>query len=117
MDTVSGVRPFARWRGTARRTLFFGLTFLTSIGASALLYDVLQANGVSAIEIVGLTLFFGLFTWIAGALWTAIAGFFIHLRGRDRGGIDVQPLSGRPLHTRTAIVMPIYNEDTARVAA
>ena len=71
------------WRGAVRRTLFFGLTFLTSIGASALLFDVLQANGLSGVELLGLTLFFGLFTWIAGALWTAIAGFFVRLAGRD----------------------------------
>jgi membrane glycosyltransferase len=117
MDTLSRGPSWPRWRGTVRRTLFFGLTFLTSIGASALLFDVLQANGLSGIELVGLALFFGLFTWIAGALWTAIAGFFVRLAGRDPGGIDVQPLSGRPLHQRTAVVMPIYNEDTARVAA
>ena len=115
MDTVN--RGRTRARTAVRRTLFFGLTFLTSIGASALLYDVLQANGLSGVELVGLTLFFGLFTWIAGALWTAIAGFFVRLAGRDPAGIDIRPLSGQPLHTRTAVVMPIYNEDTARVAA
>jgi len=117
MDTLSRPPATARWRCTVRRTLFFGLTFLTSIGASALLFDVLQANGLSGIELVGLALFFGLFTWIAGALWTAIAGFFVRLVGRDAAGIDVQPLAGRPLHIRTAVIMPIYNEDTARVAA
>jgi membrane glycosyltransferase len=117
MDTVNRGRTGARWRTAVRRTLFFGLTFLTSIGASALLFDVLQANGLSGVELVGLALFFGLFTWIAGALWTAIAGFFVRLAGRDPAGIDVRPLSGKPLHTRTAVVMPIYNEDTARVAA
>ncbi|MBV9725597.1 MAG: hypothetical protein JO299_10535, partial [Gammaproteobacteria bacterium] len=59
-----------RWQVRWRRTLFFGLTFLTSAGATALLLDVLEANGVSGIEILGLVLFCGLFTWIAGALWT-----------------------------------------------
>jgi membrane glycosyltransferase len=117
MDTLSRGSARPRWRGAVRRSLFFGLTFLTSIGASALLFDVLRANGLSGIELVGLALFFALFTWIAGALWTAIAGFFIRLAGRDNAGIDVQPLTGRPLHQRTALVMPIYNEDTARVAA
>jgi membrane glycosyltransferase len=114
MDTVS---RRSRWRGHVRRTLFFGLTFLTSAGASALLLDVLEANGLSGVELFGLVLFFGLFTWIAGALWTAIAGFFVRLIGRDPGGIDVGPLAGRPLEKRTAVVMPIYNEDTERVAA
>jgi len=108
-------KPGGRWRAILRRTLFFGLTFVTAAGATALLLDVLEANGLSAIEIVGLVLFFALFSWIAGSLWTAIAGFFVRLIGHDRAGIDPRPLAGRPLLTRTAIAMPIYNEDPARV--
>ena len=118
-DTLNGGLTHARtrWRGHVRRTLFFGLTFLTAVGASALLLDVLEANGLTTVEILGLLLFFALFTWIAGALWTAIAGFAVRLVGRDPAGIDIGELAGRPLHTRTAIAMPIYNEDSQRVAA
>jgi len=115
MDAISDQR--ARWQVRVRRTLFFGLTFLTSAGATALLLDVLEANGIKKIEIVGLVLFFGLFTWIAGALWTAIAGFAMRLAGRDPVGIDMESLAGRTLTTRTAVVMPIYNEDPIRVGA
>jgi membrane glycosyltransferase len=115
VDTLSR-RPGVRWRATLRRTLFFGLTFVTAGGATALLLDVLEANGLSGIEVVGLVLFFGLFSWIAGALWTAIAGFFVRLIGRDPAGIDPREVAGRPLLTRTAIAMPIYNEDPGRVA-
>ena len=68
MDTsVNGAKRM-RWRVSLRRGLFFGLTFLTAAGASALLLDVLEANGISAIEVLGLVLFFCLFTWIAGSL-------------------------------------------------
>jgi len=80
MDTVSA-RGRRRWRASLRRTLFFGLTFLTAAGATALLLDVLEANGLTGIELLGLALFFCLFTWIAAALWTAIAGFAIRLAG------------------------------------
>jgi membrane glycosyltransferase len=114
VDTLSHGRG-VRWRAIVRRTLFFGLTFLTAGGATALLLDVLEANGLSGIEVVGLALFFGLFSWIAGALWTAIAGFFVRL-ARDPAGIDPREVAGRPLLTRTAIAMPVYNEDPARVA-
>src|SRR5947209_2482508 len=62
-------------------------------------------------------LFFGLFTWIAGAFWTALAGFFVRLIGRDPAVLHPQQVAGRPLRSRTAIVMPIHNEDTQRVAA
>ena len=106
-----------RWQVRLRRTLFFGLTFLTAGCASALLLDVLQANGLSGTELLGLVLFFALFAWIASAFWTAIAGFAIQLAGRDPAGIQLSEVAGRTLRTRTAIAMPVYNEDPRRVAA
>ncbi len=119
MDAVSEpvVGAGMRWRVRIRRTLFFGLTFATAAAASALLLDVLEANGLSGVELVGLALFFGLFAWIAGSLWTAIAGFAVQIAGRDRAGIDVKALAGQTLRSRVAIAMPIYNEDPARVGA
>src|SRR5256885_3328255 len=67
-----------------RRLLFFGLTFSSAILASYLMLDILQANGLTFSERLALVLFFTLFTWIAGAFWTAIAGFIIRLTGRPR---------------------------------
>ncbi len=110
-------RSRMRWQVGLRRTLFFGLTFLTAGCASALLLDVLQANGLSGIELLGVLLFFALFAWIASAFWTAIAGFAIQLAGRDPAGIQLGEVAGRTLRTRTAIAMPVYNEDPRRVAA
>jgi membrane glycosyltransferase len=106
-----------RRRILIRRTLFFGLTFVTAAAASALLLDALEANGLKGVELPGLLLFFALFTWIAGSLWTAIAGFMVRLIGHDPAALDTAEVSGRPLHIRTALVMPIYNEDPPRVAA
>jgi len=100
-----------------RRALFFGLTFLTSAFASWLMYDILRANGFTPLEKAGLALFFVLFTWITGAFWTALFGFVIRLRGRDRAVIHANEVTGRTLASRTAVIMPIYNEDTARVIA
>jgi membrane glycosyltransferase len=119
MDTVNTApsAPTRSVRVTMRRVMFFGLTVITSGCATALLVDVLAANGVSAVEILGLLLFFGLFTWISGSLWTAIAGFIVQLVSRDPLAIDLAEVEGRVLHTRTAVVIPIYNEDTARVEA
>ena len=109
----SRVRPHVR----LRRTLFFGLTLLTAGCASALLLDALQANSLSGIELLGLLLFFALFAWIASAFWSAIAGFAISLVGRDPGAVQLGEVAGRALRTRTAIAMPVYNEDPRRVAA
>jgi membrane glycosyltransferase len=114
MDAVG--RRMLLW-APLRRLLFFGLTFGTGLSASALLLDVLKANELSAVELVGLVLFFTLFAWISGAAWTAVAGAAVQLAGRDPAGLDPNEVSDRPLHTRTAIVMPIYNEDPQRVAA
>ncbi|MBV8910030.1 MAG: glucans biosynthesis glucosyltransferase MdoH, partial [Gammaproteobacteria bacterium] len=110
-------RAAVRWRAAWRRTAFFGLTFLTSAAAAALLLDILEANGISRIELCGVALFFILFTWIAGSFWTAVAGFVVRLVGRDPAAIDPADVAGRPLHTRIAITMPVYNEDPQRVEA
>src|ERR1700761_1673559 len=100
-----------------RRTLFFCLTFLTSLFATGLMYDILRANGFTILEKMGLALFFVLFTWITGAFWTAFLGFIIQLRGRDKAVIHTDEAKGHKLTGRTAVVMPIYNEDTLRVFA
>lgn len=107
----------SRWRAYARRGAFFSLTLLTGVCGAALLHDVLAANGMGDIELLGLGLFFLLFTWISGSFWTAIAGFAVRLAGGDPAGIDPREVAGRRLHSRIAITMPIHNEDVRRVAA
>jgi membrane glycosyltransferase len=81
------------------------------------MFDILRANGMGPLEVSGLVLFVVLFIWISGAFWTAVAGFVVRLIGHDPAALhpDADPL--RPLQGRTAVVMPIYNEDTARVFA
>ncbi|HXA92751.1 MAG TPA: glucans biosynthesis glucosyltransferase MdoH [Steroidobacteraceae bacterium] len=104
-------------RARLRRAAFFGLTFLTSGLASFLMLDILRANGLSVLERIGLVLFFFLFTWIAGAFWTAVAGFIIRLVGRDPVVIHPDEVRDVALRSRIALVMPVYNEDTSRVMA
>ncbi|MGC1729501.1 MAG: glucans biosynthesis glucosyltransferase MdoH [Steroidobacteraceae bacterium] len=119
MDTLSTRPPRYAVRVRVRRTFFFGLTLLSALGAGGLLLNVLEVNGngLTGIELLGLLLFFGLFAWIAGSFWTAIAGFVIQLVGRDPAGLDPAEVAGRPLLARIAIVMPIYHEDPDRVGA
>src|SRR5882757_1413827 len=106
-----------RWPSIWRRLLFFGLTFFTSLSASALMADILRTNGFTPWEKSSLIVFFVLFTWITGAFWTAVAGFIVQLIGRDSAVIHSSEAEGRPLKGRTAVIMPIYNEDTTRVFA
>lgn len=111
------LRARTRARARLRRALFFCLTFVTAGAASTLLLRVLEANRASALEIAGLVLFFILFAWISASTWTAIAGFAVRLFGGDPAGLSIDEVAGRALHTRTAVVMPIYNEDPRSVAA
>jgi len=108
-----GLRREAR----VRRALFFGLTLATSAFAGLLMLDILRANGLTPLEGVSLMFFFALFTWISGALWTAVAGFLVRVTGGDPAVPDADSVRGRKLRTRTAIVMPICNEDPVRVMA
>ena len=110
-------RDRLRWPAIWRRVLFFGLTFFTSLSASALMADILRTNGFTPWEKSSLIVFFVLFTWITGAFWTAVAGFIVQLVGRDRAVIHSSEAEGHTLTGRTAVIMPIYNEDTTRVFA
>jgi membrane glycosyltransferase len=107
------LRRQAHWR----RSLFFGLTFLTALVAGLLMLDILKVNGQTALNCLALPLFVILFTWIAGAFWCAVIGFVVRLIGHDPAVLQPLRAPPRPLRGRTAIVTPIYNEDTLRVFA
>src|SRR5580692_11265215 len=100
-----------------RRLLFFGLTLTSSVLASLLMLDILRANSLTVLEAMSLVLFFGLFTWISGAFWTAVAGFVIRLKGGDPKVMQAHDADGLAIHSRIALVMPVYNEDPRRTTA
>ncbi|MDG4549525.1 MAG: glucans biosynthesis glucosyltransferase MdoH [Candidatus Contendobacter sp.] len=105
---------------TLRRVVFFLLALLTTLGAMGLMVSVFQTDGISPMELILLVLYAILFSWICISFWTAFMGFFVVLTGRDRWAISRQsgpaldPVAPKP---RTAILMPIYNEDSERVFA
>jgi membrane glycosyltransferase len=107
------VRRAGHWR----RALFLALTLLTAGAATGMMGDILAANGLTGLKKAGLVLFYILFVWITGAFWTAFAGLIVRLRGGDPLALKPQELAGRPLTGRIAVIMPIYNEETARVMA
>jgi membrane glycosyltransferase len=98
-----------------RRFVFFSLSLATSILAASLMAQVMSANGLSPIGLAVLVLFIASFTWLAQSFWTAVMGFLVRVIGGDPESLQVTP--EQPLSDRTAVVMPIYNEDTERVAA
>jgi membrane glycosyltransferase len=100
-----------------RRLLFFGLTLTSGLLASLLMLDILRANSLTVLEAMSLVLFCGLFTWIAGAFWTAVIGFIICLKGGDAAVMRAHDADGLAIHSRIALVMPVYNEDPRRTTA
>ncbi len=66
-----------------------------------------------------LLLFAILFSWVSAGFWTALMGFFQLLTGRDRYSISASSAGDEPIEpgARTALVMPIANEDVSRVFA
>jgi membrane glycosyltransferase len=120
VDTLTDSDRRERWlrhQALWRRFAFFSLTFLTAFTGGFLMLDILRANRLGPLELTGLVMFVVLFVWIAGAFWSAIAGFTVRLIGRDPAALALPADPQRPLSGRTAVVMPIYNEDTQRVFA
>jgi len=99
-----------------RASLLAGTVSLTLAGCYEM-YEVLQVGGVTILESIILVLFVLLFAWIAFAFMSAIAGFFVLLfRRKDELGIDARA-SLPAIESRTAMLLPTYNEDPYHVVA
>ncbi|MBT1511120.1 glucans biosynthesis glucosyltransferase MdoH [Bradyrhizobium sp. SRL28] len=99
-----------------RALVLTGTAILTAAGCYEM-YRVLQVGGVTVLEAIILALFVLLFAWIAFSFMSALAGFFVLLtRKKDELGIDTRaPLPA--INSRTAMLLPTYNEDPYRVLA
>lgn len=66
-----------------------------------------------------LVLFAVLFCWVSAGFWTALMGFLQLLIGKDKYSISSTTTGDEPLNPqhRTALIMPICNEDVERVFA
>ncbi|NEL41536.1 MAG: glucan biosynthesis glucosyltransferase H, partial [Xanthomonas perforans] len=100
-----------------RRFYLIGGTFATTAVAVWVMLSVLWPDGLSVLEGCLLGLFVLLFAWIAMSFASAVAGFVtVVARAGRKLGIDPEaPLP--TLHTRTALLMPTYNEDPRRLLA
>lgn len=111
LDTVSPAQRLSR------RLSFFSLVLLSAVIGVMLMLDIVLANGTSIIEAAIVPLFALNFVWISMSFWTAVIGFLGRLAERWPGTRRHAAAIGGPIRTRTAVVMPIYNEDPARVFA
>lgn len=123
---VMPVQSFRRWNPSERRSpaspklwttpwlkrlfVFGGGLLLTGYGAWEM-YHVVSVSRTTSLQYVLLVLFTINFSWIALAFTSALLGFFGLLFGSNRTA------RAETLQHRTVVVMPIYNESTARTFA
>lgn len=103
-----------------RRYIYVTLSLLTAVSGVYIMFDILSANQLNTLEAIILVLFGISFSWLSLAFWSGVFGFVLQM-------LRIDPLSlkstkglvpdNTPITTRTAVVMPVYNEDTHRVIA
>ncbi|MFA6616468.1 MAG: glucans biosynthesis glucosyltransferase MdoH, partial [Hydrogenophaga sp.] len=112
--------PLAPWQQAARgRRAVLGLITLVSVLLSAGLFLRTQPQSSHAwLEAAHMALFVLLSTWIVTGFATALMGFWVQVRG-DRHSLRAADVKDVPLPDdgRTAIIMPICNEDVDTVFA
>ncbi|HEY4252450.1 MAG TPA: glucans biosynthesis glucosyltransferase MdoH [Roseomonas sp.] len=111
-------RPSAPRGLWLRRLLVIGGAVLLTGSAGWQMGLVLDVSRPTVLQIIILALFLILFAWVALSFLSALCGFVSMLPagGRDRLGIDPAAPLPEP-STRTALLMPIYNEPPDRVMA
>jgi len=100
-----------------RRFLVFAASIAMTAAAAYEMYEVLKVGGLTLLETAVLVLFVALFAWIALSFVSALIGFAVSLAGPART-LGIEPAAPLPeLTSRTALLLPTYNEDPHRVLA
>ena len=108
------------WRTTLRQLWLSAVSAGTVLLIAWQAFAMLQINGLNALKLAIFAIFVVLLVPIVLSFWTAVIGFVVQLRGGDALGFNRArgEESPRPFTwPRTAIVMPAYNEEPARVIA
>ena len=116
------VQDFASWEGGARRVansrsvmlarLFvFGFSGLLTAFGTWKMYEVISPVNVTALQVLFASFFALTFAWIAFSCASAVLGFFVLLTGK----LHQPKLADVSKMGRTALLMPVYNEDPERV--
>lgn len=135
--------PHARWRwvGSVRRYILLILMLGQTIVAGWYMKGIMPYQGWGMVDLgevihqpllqtaqqvlpyflqTSILILFGiLFCWVSAGFWTALMGFLELLTGRDKYRISGASAGNEPIEAgaRTALVMPICNEDVPRVFA
>ena len=137
------VLPKARWRtvGSIRRYILLVLMLGQTIVAGWYMKGIMPYQGWAFVDLeevlhqplmqtaqqvlpyalqTSILILFGiLFCWVSAGFWTALMGFLELLTGHDKYRISGKSAGNEPIpeQARTALVMPICNEDVTRVFA
>lgn len=112
--------PLAGWRASAkRRRTILALLVLAQTGvASWSIARTFPSPALSNLEIAIVVNFAVLFSWISFSFWSNVAGFWSLWRNSKKFAVtEILNASAERLHSRTAVLMPICNEDVARCFA
>jgi membrane glycosyltransferase len=104
-----------RLRRGWRLFLFFTSALVLTGAVSMLFADLLWRTGWSTSRTVLLVLFIILFFLTAVGCMHGVFGFFIRIFGTKRRLTALKPYKDQKLEVSTAIIFPIYNEDSVRV--
>ncbi|WP_421693438.1 glucans biosynthesis glucosyltransferase MdoH [Aestuariivirga sp.] len=96
----------------ARLFVFGASVIITGFGTWKM-YEVISSVDITALQVLFATFFALTFAWIAFSCASAILGFVVLLRGKPA----LPPLADTCDMGRTALLMPVYNEDPERVFA
>ncbi len=117
---VAGNPQDQAWQGAAqrRRWTFAVLTVLTTALASTLFAGVQPDYDNAWLGYGQIALFALLSAWVVTGFLTGLMGFWVMVRG-DKHALSVRSVAGHTLapDARTAIIMPICNEDVTTVFA
>lgn len=110
----------APWQMAAkrRRTVFMLLTLVSTVLATTLFADMQPDYDSAFLQYGQLGLFALLSAWVVTGFMTAMMGFYVTLFG-DKHTLSAKQVQHHALDksTRTAIIMPICNEDVRTVFA
>jgi membrane glycosyltransferase len=108
--------PLPRLRRGWRLFLFFTSALVLTGFVSLLFADLLSRSGWSASRTVLLVLFIILFLLTSVGCMHGVYGFFIRISGTRRRITGLKPYQEQSIEgISTAIIFPIYNEDSVRV--
>ncbi len=93
------------------RLFVFGTSAVITAFGTWKMYEVISPVNVTALQVLFASFFALTFAWIAFSCASAILGFWVLLRGKGK----LPRLADTCDMGRTALLMPVYNEDPERV--